>query len=391
VPNLEGVIFGELAGPSSVNARLDIGIILSSLGLFPGGLETMAGAFARGLAARGHAVTIVTGGLRGDRVAASRDLDVLRVPCVPLTSRWVRPLGSIRGDWPLLVQSTTFIAACRANPQVRARIERCAVTITFLEPETVAISQWRAAHGLPNISYFPGTIRSARLRGDKSALRFAASATLAAAYADRPEVPIHGVLYPGIDQGLASQSYEVKDTVRRAIFVGRLEPNKGIAILLELARNLASQRLELEIRLIGEGPLRADVQRQAARLGSVRIVCTGALPAEAVRAELSAADLFVFPSHYESFGVVVLEALAAGVPVICSDLPVLREVAGEAARFVPTFDAQHWTAAVSDLVGDSPARRELSTRGRARARQFSWDATMDQLEMHAHRVVLPAA
>lgn len=368
-----------------MNERLDIGIILASLGLFPGGLETMASSLARGLADRGHNVTIVTGRFPG-WVSGPNDLDVLRVPCVPLPHRCVRPLGRIRGDWPLIVQSATFIAACRVMASARARIERCDVTLTFLEPETVAISQWRAALGLPNISYFPGAIRSARLRGDRSALRLAASATLAAAYANRPDVPIDGVLYPGVDRPFEVQSFEVRDTVRRAVFVGRLEPNKGIAMLLEVARTLAARGMEIEIRLIGEGPLRAEIQRAASRRGAVRIVCAGALSTEAVAAELSAADLFLFPSHYESFGIAVLEALAVGVPVICSDLPALREVAGDAASFVPTFDASQWIAALTRLMNDAHARRELSERGRARARKFSWGATLDGLETHAQRL-----
>lgn len=344
----------------------------------------MAGSIARGLADRGHTVTVVTG--RFGRVAGPTDLDALRLPCLPLTHVCVRPLGSIRGDWPLVVQSTTFIAACRANASVRARIEQCDVTITFLEPETVAISQWRATHGRPNISYFPGAIRSARLRGDRSALRLAASATLAAGYANRPDVPIHGVLYPGVDRSIELQSYEVREIARRAVFVGRLESNKGIAMLLDLARDLDARQIDLEMRLIGDGPLRADAQRAAARLISVRIVCTGALSADAVRAELAAADVFLFPSHYESFGIAVLEALAAGVPVVCSELPALREVAGEAARFVPVFDARHWVAAVTQLIGDRAARQDLSNRGRARARKFSWDATLDLLEAQAQRL-----
>src|SRR6185503_14580560 len=84
------------------------------------------------------------------------------------------------------------------------------------------------------------------------------------------------------------------------------------------------------------------------------------------------ATLLALPSLYEGFGLPVVEAFAAGVAVVASDLPVLREVAGEAALFAPPHDLEAWTAALLRLLADPELRAEIAARGRERAQRFDW-------------------
>src|SRR5207248_1848645 len=121
--------------------------------------------------------------------------------------------------------------------------------------------------------------------------------------------------------------------------------------------------------------------------GAARVVCLGSLSAADIHRELANADLFLFPSRYESFGIAVLEALAAGVPVVCSDLPALREVAGDAAVFVSPSDITGWIDATRRLLRDPALRRRLSERGRIRAGRFTWRTAIDALEAHARRLL----
>ena len=79
------------------------------------------------------------------------------------------------------------------------------------------------------------------------------------------------------------------------------------------------------------------------------------------------ADLFVFPSRHEGFGIPVLEAMAQGTPVVCSDIPVFREVGGDAARFVPVDDVAALADTIGSVLGDAAARDAAHSR-RARAR-----------------------
>ena len=371
--------------------RLHFGIILSSLQRLPGGLETMARGVAEALAQRGHSVTTIAGGGLPGHSAGVAGVATLTVFCPSLNGRPGRALKRFRPGWALAVQSRSFILACRATPSVFRHILECSVTMTFLELETVAVSQWRARVGRPNISYFPGVIRWSDLRKDRSVVRLAASETLAASYRHLPELPFDGVLYPGIDSDtVQSTARATRAQVSRILFVGRLESNKGIATLLEIARSLAANGASLELRLAGDGPLRSEVTRAAETLaGAMRLVPLGSLTAAEVRLELQAADVFLFPSRYESFGIAVLEALASGVPVVCSDLPALREVAAESAVFVAPSDTNGWINATLRLLQDPGQRQRLSELGRARARLFSWEATAARLEAHAYRIAAP--
>ncbi len=89
----------------------------------------------------------------------------------------------------------------------------------------------------------------------------------------------------------------------------------------------------------------------------------------------SGAAIFVFPSLYEGFGLPVLEAMACGVPVICSDASSLPEVAGKAALQVDARRPDLLAAAIAALLSDPPRRTQMRAQGFIQAARFSWDET----------------
>lgn len=101
--------------------------------------------------------------------------------------------------------------------------------------------------------------------------------------------------------------------------VALLTEKKGHITLLKAVKQLAAQGIDIELRIVGDGPLKSKLENQCKQLGiSDRIRWRGRLNREAVACEMKKADCFILPSHHETFGVVLIEALASGVPVIAT-------------------------------------------------------------------------
>lgn len=155
--------------------------------------------------------------------------------------------------------------------------------------------------------------------------------------------------------------------------LGNRMPHKNFPLLLEA---LALMEPDARPRLIlpgggAEDPLAPVVHRLG--LGqNVRL--EGWLAQDEVDRLYQRATALVFPTRFEGFGLPVLEAMAAGCPVLCSDLPVLREVGGDAAAYADTTSPQRLAEALTALLADPVRRAELSQAGTARAAEFSWTA-----------------
>ena len=157
--------------------------------------------------------------------------------------------------------------------------------------------------------------------------------------------------------------------------VGTVDARKGLDVLIE-----AFGRARLDgVRLVIAGPdgHRADDTRAAMAAAGVtdRVV----LPGRVTDAELAAlyrgAMAYCLPSRAEGFGLPVLEAMAAGAPVIASDLPVVRELVGDGAIFVEVGHVDAWATALERLVADDAVRARLSSAGPSIASRYTWEAT----------------
>lgn len=179
---------------------------------------------------------------------------------------------------------------------------------------------------------------------------------------------------------------------RRIGFLGRFdEPRKGMAVLLDALRRLTPHRPELRLLVVGRGD--GDALRRAAgpELAG-RIDLLGALDEPAKAAALRALDLFCAPHRGgESFGMVLTEAMAAGAPVLASDIESFRAVLGErpAGRLVPPGDGAALAAAAAALLDDPAARARLSAAGRSRAARFDWPAVADEV-LQVYRTAIAA-
>lgn len=154
--------------------------------------------------------------------------------------------------------------------------------------------------------------------------------------------------------------------------LGRLDiAHKGLDVLL---RAFAQAQLSgIELVFAGRGRDGAALEALARQLGvehAVRVM--GAVSDEQQLELLGQAMAVVMPSRFEGFGLAAVEALAVGAPFIATDIPALREVAADAARFVPTDDVDALSRELKTVASDSLLRTKLSTRSRVAAARFRW-------------------
>ncbi len=167
--------------------------------------------------------------------------------------------------------------------------------------------------------------------------------------------------------------------------VGTLEPRKNLPTLLRAFARIAAE-MPHDLVLAGpEGWMTDEIHETRRRLDlGDRLRFTGYVDAEALPAWYSAADLFVYPSLYEGFGLPPLEAMACGTPVITSDVSSLPEVVGDAGLTVPPTDEMALAEAMRRVLGDPAIGADLRKRGLERAKRFSWEQTA-ALTMAAYR------
>ncbi|MDP9368698.1 MAG: glycosyltransferase family 4 protein [Chloroflexota bacterium] len=158
--------------------------------------------------------------------------------------------------------------------------------------------------------------------------------------------------------------------------VGTLEPRKNLPALLRAFGRIAPE-VPHDLVLAGpEGWMTDEIHETRRRLGlGDRVRFTGYVETAMLPAWYSAADLFVYPSLYEGFGLPPLEAMACGTPVVTSDVSSLPEVVGDAALTVPPTEETALAEAMRRVLEDRVLAADLQARGLERAREFSWRRT----------------
>jgi phosphatidylinositol alpha-mannosyltransferase len=166
------------------------------------------------------------------------------------------------------------------------------------------------------------------------------------------------------------------------LFVGRLEERKGFPVAVRAFARLAGIYPDLRLLVIGEGSQRDAVDQLAADVRA-RVDMLGRLEDDRLASYLSAADLYVGPAlGGESFGIVLAEAMAAGLPIVASAIDGYRDVArdGVEAVLVPPGDDEALAAGVRRVLDDPVLAKSLGNAGQRRAQQFDWGVVADRLE-----------
>lgn len=189
--------------------------------------------------------------------------------------------------------------------------------------------------------------------------------------------------YPRNEKAIATVKGKYGIFGKYMLFVSTLEPRKNVAGLVQAYRQLpAKLKKEYSLVLVGGRGWRDDSIRSAiqeARIAGDRVVLPGYVATEDLPALYSGAESFVFPSHYEGFGLPILEAMSCGTPVITADNSSLPEAAGQAALYVDSNNVDQLTESMKKLLTDPDLQATLRKKGVAQARKFSWENCADRL------------
>ena len=198
------------------------------------------------------------------------------------------------------------------------------------------------------------------------------------------------VVHNGVDLPAFQEAADLRDETRdrlgltglTVLYAGRLVPHKGVGDLVR-----AMEGLDAELLVVGDGSSRAGLEGLASKLG-VQATFTGFIDHGEVPAHYAAADIVCYPSLYEPLGNVVLEAMAAGRPIVATDAGGMGEVyePGTGA-LVPPGDVAALREALASLVEDDVTRRAAGAKGLETAPRYGWDRVASTTARVCQRVL----
>lgn len=192
------------------------------------------------------------------------------------------------------------------------------------------------------------------------------------------------VVSNGIDSKQFTPDGEVygplaETNVLNVLFVGRLVPGKRPDQVVKSFSRLSNSHPDSRLFLVGDGPLREDLEQQAKRLGVAdRVEFLGYVPYESMAAVYRGGDVFTLPSQAEGFPRTVMEALACETPVVASPLEQIKPLVKRSGRLVD--GVEEMASAFDELLSDDSVRAELGSKGRELVRhRYGWSSTVDRV------------
>lgn len=167
------------------------------------------------------------------------------------------------------------------------------------------------------------------------------------------------------------------------LYLGAIDSRKGIFDILKAYEQIKSKHSDIKLVLAGgintaeESTIQDVVNGLKCRED---IIFTGFVSDDQKRALLSSAEVFLFPSEYEGFGLPVLEAMACGAPVITTNVSSIPEVGGDAAMYVAPKQPEELAAAIEKMLSSESVRQDYIARGFEQCKKFSWDKTAEMTE-----------
>ena len=208
------------------------------------------------------------------------------------------------------------------------------------------------------------------------------------------------VLYSGVSEAFVRvedmgritavrQKYHLGDKPY-LLSIGTVQPRKNYQMLIQAFAPLTDKFPHNLYIAGGKGWLYDEMMAEVEKQGIAdRVRFIGFVDDEDLPTLYSAADLYLFPSIYEGFGLPMLEAMACGVPVIASDVSSLPEVGGETAVMIPPYDLLQWTQKIDALLSNLERRQQMAAAGYQQVQKFSWQKAATKLLSIYQTLLLP--
>ncbi|HJS26446.1 MAG TPA: glycosyltransferase family 4 protein [Actinomycetota bacterium] len=349
----------------------------------PGGVQVHVRQLAEGLRGRGHDTRVVAPG------------------SAPASDPWVRVVGR-----PVRVPYQGTVAPISFSPgawrRVRSAIRSFDPAIVHVhEPLTPSISMLAVlAANAPVVATFHAYLDRSRLMElagpalRRVFRRIDAGIAVSDAAAEflRRVIPVPVEIVPnGVDVGRFAHPGEPARGLpagRKILWVNRLDPQKGFRVMLDAFERLPSELDDVSLVVAGNGDERDALGTLPERIRP-RVLRLGPVAHDLLPGYHAVADLFVSSAlGQESFGIVLVEAMSAGLPVVCTDIPGYREVVrdGVEGLLVPPNDPGALADAITRVLGDPSLASAFAEAGRARAAAYSWEAVLPRLEAVYERV-----
>ena len=260
--------------------------------------------------------------------------------------------------------------------------------VPFLSPtmldasETVNIATFHAFGGF-SPSYWIGSKFTGRLAGrlhGRIAVSGAARHFINRYFPGDYRIIPNGV---DLDRFAAAEPFEeLRDGTLNILFVGRFEERKGLIHLLKAYHRLRKRKVDARLLVVGAGPKEREYRRYVGLRGIRDVEFLGRVDDEDKVRYFASADIYCAPNTgQESFGIVLLEAMAAGVPIVASDIHGFKRVVERNVQgiLVEPRNPRALAAALYALARDPDLRDEMGEAGRARAPEFSWDRVTERI------------
>jgi phosphatidylinositol alpha-mannosyltransferase len=193
----------------------------------------------------------------------------------------------------------------------------------------------------------------------------------------------------GVDLIRFRDAQPVEDSNRNVLFLGRIERRKGLEILIQAMARLRD--LDATLVVGGTGPQQGHCRRLALQLG-VRARWLGRVPEDELGGVYKSARVYCAPGlGGESFGIVLIEAMAAGTPLVCSDLDGFRAVAAGVGELVPPSDAGRLADALRTVLTDDATAQRMGVSGLRVAAMYDWGRLVAGVEALYERAIVKAA